>query len=263
MMSLSPEGVAFIRCQEEEGGRYRAQAYDDGTGTPTACWGCTHGVKMGQTYTLEQCEQLWGLEIDQTCATLNKLLGRPVSQGLYDALVSFGFNNGFGKCGKLLNAVNHGTDAQIRAAFMLYIHARDERSGRVVEWPGLVKRRSAELAYWAEHDAKQAPQPPAIERTKPAIKTAASSPSLWALLNAKVVLVLGVATDAIKHAWEWGASAIGVVPDVENDVQGLLSHGQTFSTWLHLDWERICLAVVIPCILVAFVRHLRDKRAAP
>jgi GH24 family phage-related lysozyme (muramidase) len=94
----------------------------------------------------DEPQKLFDKEIDKKVAELNSLLRRPISRRLFDALVSFGHNAGFDRCQKLLVAVNIGTDAQIRTAFMLYAHTRDRRTGRLVEWPGLVKRRSAELA---------------------------------------------------------------------------------------------------------------------
>jgi GH24 family phage-related lysozyme (muramidase) len=130
-------------------------------------------MRPGMSITEDKAQKLFDKEIDKKVAELNSLLKRPISQGLYDVLVSSGNNNGFGRCGKLIEAVNTGTDAQVRAAFTLYTYA--ERIGRVVKWPGLVKRRSAELAYWARYDAEHASviqiQPPAVERSKPVIKT--------------------------------------------------------------------------------------------
>lgn len=44
-MALSPEGESYIKLAEEEGGKPKLKAYNDGTGTWTIGWGCTKGVK--------------------------------------------------------------------------------------------------------------------------------------------------------------------------------------------------------------------------
>lgn len=160
-MTLSREGEAYIKLAEEEGGKPKLKAYNDGTGTWTIGWGCTKGVKRGMTITAAQAQMMLDVEIASHVDEVHRLITVPISQGLFDALVSFFFNNGAGKCPTLIKAVNSGSSAATRQAFMLYTKAYDERLGRKVTWPGLVNRRTAELAHWAKMDAKDAgPVPP-------------------------------------------------------------------------------------------------------
>ena len=41
----------------------RTVAYKDPVGIPTACFGETQGVRLGQTYTVEECRQMLGQRV--------------------------------------------------------------------------------------------------------------------------------------------------------------------------------------------------------
>ena len=91
---------------------------------------------------------IYGTQIKYT----SRLIKVPISQGLFDCLVSFFFNNGAGNCPTLIKAVNSGNDDATRKALMLYTKAYDAKLKKKVTWPGLVTRRSIEIAHWAKMD---------------------------------------------------------------------------------------------------------------
>lgn len=135
-MKIGKKGISLIQSFES----LRLKAYDDGVGVPTIGWGHTKGVKWGDTCTKEQADQ-WLLE-DLAVAekAVNAYVKVDLSQGQYDALVSFTFNVGTGalKSSTLLKKLNAGD----------YLGAADEfprwnkGGGKVMK--GLTRRRAAE-----------------------------------------------------------------------------------------------------------------------
>jgi lysozyme len=268
-MTLSPEGEAYIKLAEEEGGKPKLKAYNDGTGTWTIAWGCTKGVTQGMKITLAQAEQMFAEEIAGHVAEVHRYITVPVSQGLFDALVSFFFNNGPGKCPTLIKAVNSGSGTKTRQAWMLYVKAFDEKLGRKVTWPGLVNRRTAELAHWAKMDAKAhkldpfAKPPEIAEPVKPGwVTTAVRSKTVWLQIQSIWLLVVGWFTDWGKAAMEWISTLFAAAPDIANDASAKISTAQQFSEWFGLNLKGMTLMIVVSCAIIALIRHTNDKRAA-
>lgn len=270
--TLSPEGLKFIKFAEEDGGKPKLRAYDDGTGTATIGWGLTRGVTFGMEITAKQAEQMLAAELAGHIAEVHRLITRPISQGLFDALVSFFFNNGAGKCPTLLKAVNTGTDDQIRKAFMLYTKAYDAKAKKTVTWPGLVNRRAAELAHWAKMDQADpvvpTPEPPVrlpapVEPPKPGwTATAVKSKSVMMQVWSIALLVVTTITDWIKGAVEKVSALFGVLPDVKDDVQSLYSTGEQMAQFFRLNTAKVVVPLVVVSVGVAVFRHVRDAREA-
>ena len=80
----------------------------------------------------------------------------PLTQGQFDALVSFAFNCGAGNLKKssLLKKLNAGDYDGARASFDLYTRSK----GKVLR--GLMRRRDAEQALWGDADCVLLPQEP-------------------------------------------------------------------------------------------------------
>lgn len=125
---------ALEKIAEFEG--IRTEAYLDPTGTPTIGIGHTAGVKMGDRITREHAIELFANDIKQREAYVNAT-GLTLSQGQYDALVSFVFNCGAGNLQKLIKGRDY---RQIAEAMLSY----NKSKGKVL--PGLTRRRQ-----W-EHD---------------------------------------------------------------------------------------------------------------
>lgn len=136
LLCLSLAGIGFIQSFEGT----RQTAYLDSVGVPTICTGSTKNVYVGQRATLGECEQR--LKEDTTYAgkAVAKAVHVKLSQGQYDALVSFTFNVGEGNLYKstLLKKMNAGDCFGAANEFQKWNRA----GGRVL--PGLTKRRLAE-----------------------------------------------------------------------------------------------------------------------
>lgn len=265
-LTLSPEGEKFIKVAEEEGGKPKLVAYDDGTGTWTIAWGCTKGVTRGMRITTKQAQEMFDAEIAECIDATHRLITRPITQGLFDALVSFFYNNGWGRCPTLIKAVNTGSGVKVRQAFMLYVKAYDAKKKRKTTWPGLVNRRTAELAHWAKIDAQGQDKqigfiPAAVEPDQPGwITTATRSKTVWLKLQAVWLLVVGWFTDLGHKGMQGIATLIEAAPGIASDANQHISTAQQFSEWFGANIKGMTLAIVITCVVIGLIRHVRDKR---
>lgn len=136
-MKTSEEGKRFIK--EKEG--LRLEAYRCSGGVLTIGYGHTAGVIPGMKIDLAQAEKIFLNDLEQKAeCVVNRLVKVPLTQGQYDALVSFVFNLGAGNLMKstLLKLLNAGDYTGAAEQF-----ERWNKSGGKVT-PGLVKRRAEE-----------------------------------------------------------------------------------------------------------------------
>ncbi|USE78818.1 lysozyme [Cupriavidus gilardii] len=120
----------------------RQTAYLDPVGIPTACFGATKGVRLGQVYTREQCDDLLAKDLLEANAGVDSCVHVPLTEGQRIALVSFTYNVGRGAfCGSTLVRKLNARD---------YVGACNELPRWVyakgVKLPGLVNRREQERA---------------------------------------------------------------------------------------------------------------------
>lgn len=133
-MKISEAGIGLIK--QFEG--CCLVAYKDVVGVPTIGWGHIENVLMGQSITQAKADELLSEDIAVKAGGVNNLITAPVTQGQFDALVSFAFNLGLGNLKKstLLRKVNAGEPAG--SEFLRWNMA----GGKVVA--GLTRRRQAE-----------------------------------------------------------------------------------------------------------------------
>lgn len=136
MMKLSERGLDLIKKYEG----LRLKAYRDSVGIWTIGYGSTFNVREGMEVTEKQAEDLLWRDVHVAEVCVNGSVTVPLSQGEFDALVSFVFNLGCGKfrSSTLLRKLN-GSDYDGAAAEF----ARWTRAGGEV-LAGLVSRREAE-----------------------------------------------------------------------------------------------------------------------
>jgi len=77
----------------------RLTAYMDPVSIPTICRGHTGGVKIGQTATLDQCDELTVQDLLTAKATMESCMHTPLNDNQRAAFTSFVFNVGHGKAG--------------------------------------------------------------------------------------------------------------------------------------------------------------------
>jgi len=138
-MRTSERGLRLIK--QHEG--LRLNAYLDPVGVWTIGYGHTP-AKRGQVITLEQANRL----LIEDAATAERAVLRhvkvPLTQGQFDALVSFVFNLGEGRLKEstLLKKLNAGDYAGAASQFERWVYGKV--SGLNVRLPGLIKRRNDE-----------------------------------------------------------------------------------------------------------------------
>lgn len=130
----------------------RRQAYLDCAGLPTIGVGHRRGVKMGDSCSDAQAQSWFTDDLEDAEAAVEHLVTTPLTQGQFDALVSFTYNLGAGrlKTSTLLKYLNEGRPFAAAAQFKLWCHA----DGKVVE--GLVKRRAWETDTFLKDCPKDA-----------------------------------------------------------------------------------------------------------
>jgi lysozyme len=146
-MKTSAQGRALIRNAEG----CQLQAYRCPAGIPTIGVGHTKGVRMGDKCTLQQADIWLTQDLEDAEAAVSDLVKVPLTQGQFDALVSFVFNLGEPsfKDSTLLKHLNAGNYKAAAAQFKLWVHSNG------VVLPGLVKRRAAETDLFLK-DTKEA-----------------------------------------------------------------------------------------------------------
>lgn len=119
----------------------RTVAYYDPVGIPTVCMGETRGVKIGDTYTLEQCRAMATARVAEFAAGVEADLQVPVSDKTFASFVSFSYNLGLGVFkNRIATLANAGNIAGACNKMGEYIYAHG------LKLPGLVRRRQEEVA---------------------------------------------------------------------------------------------------------------------
>src|SRR5579872_191740 len=145
-MKTSPNGRKFIEI-EEESGRPKLTAYNDGTGTWTIGFGHTSAAGLprvypGMTITADMADAILGSDLASVEADINQHVKVGLTQNEFDALVSFDFNTGaLDRSGLLILISNGITDpTRITNAFEAWRYAH--MHGAMV--PVLLGRRQRE-----------------------------------------------------------------------------------------------------------------------
>lgn len=136
MRQLSLNGASFIQGFE----KLCQTGYLDGGGIPTAGWGHTGGVVVGQFYPLAQCLGWFTADTAAVVHAVDTETPATLTQNQFDALVSFGFNVGITAeaHSTMMRLVQAGNLALAAAEFLKWNH----QDGVVVD--GLTRRREAE-----------------------------------------------------------------------------------------------------------------------
>lgn len=140
-MKTSTRGIEFIKSHEA----LRLDAYTCPGGVLTIGWGHTRNVNPGQRISVRDAEILLAYDVSIAEADVIRHVKKPITQGQFDALVSFVFNLGVGNFSKstLLKVINKDpNDPGIPAQFQRWISG----GGKVL--PGLLKRRKDEAEMY-------------------------------------------------------------------------------------------------------------------
>lgn len=136
--SLVASALAISSIASFEG--FRGSAYRDPVGIPTIGYGETKGVHMGDTITPREALERLRTSADEHGQGMARCIHVPVSQGEYDAFLSFSYNVGVGAfCRSTLAKKLNAQDYEGACKELL---KWNRAGGRVL--PGLTKRRQEE-----------------------------------------------------------------------------------------------------------------------
>lgn len=139
-MKTSKEGVDFIKSFE----KLRLQAYLCEANKLTIGYGHTRNVKIGQTCTVAEAEQMLAEDIAIAEKAVNTI-NQELTQNQYDSLVSLCFNIGNEnfKTSTLYRKVNADpNDPTIKGEFVRWIYCKKKKS------KGLTRRRIEEAKIY-------------------------------------------------------------------------------------------------------------------
>lgn len=119
-------GLATIsHVGKEEGLRLRA--YKDTVGVSTACYGETLNIKMGMTFTKEQCDAMLVKRLDEFANKVESCVKVPMSEKTEIAFVSFAYNIGqAGFCkSSTVRLYNQGRKVEACNAMMMWTKQKE------------------------------------------------------------------------------------------------------------------------------------------
>jgi lysozyme len=154
--SISNDGIDLVKTFE---GLHKVQpdgtisAYLCPAGKWTIGYGSCKGVRSGMKITIEEAELRLREDLRTAEADVKRYVTVPLTQGQYDALVSFVFNLGAGnfRSSTLLKKLNQGLYNDVPEQIMRWNKARVD--GKLTVLNGLTRRRAAEAAIFSR-DAK-------------------------------------------------------------------------------------------------------------
>lgn len=161
-MKISERGLNFVKGFESfvpflyDDKKYMRRVkygYNEWTGGPlkgtlTIGYGHTADAKakvdmsIGARLTEVEASKILDIDLDEVEDWVNKNVKVPISQGQFDALVSFGFNCGTGNLSKITRVLNTGDYTGARAKFDQFVYSRGEYMN------GLQRRRDGEQELW-------------------------------------------------------------------------------------------------------------------
>jgi len=137
-MKISQRGLDLVKEFEE----LRLEPYLDPVGIPTIGWGHTAGVTMEMgAIDYDKAEEFLRIDLRDAEHGVDAFVDVELTQGQYDALVSFTFNVGVGnlRISTLARKLNDKDYSGASKEFLRWVFARGKRL------KGLERRRRAEM----------------------------------------------------------------------------------------------------------------------
>jgi len=125
-------------------------AYYDPPRIPTICYGDTHGVRMGDTATLEECKTRLNTSLDKFSTAIDKCVPTDLPERTYVAFLSAAYNIGAPAfcSSSMARRANAGNLQGACDALLMWDKATI--GGIKVALPGLTRRRTEERALCLE-----------------------------------------------------------------------------------------------------------------
>jgi lysozyme len=183
-MQMTKQGLDLIK--EFEG--FRAQAYRDAVGVLTIGYGHTSMAGLPEVVprmeiTVQEGEEILARDVEVFARGVRTVVTVPLNDQQFSALVSFAYNVGLGNFRKssVLAAVNRKDVDAVPRRLQQWTKA----GGRVL--PGLVRRRAAEAALFAESRLPPVLTAP-VERIEP--KPLSQSKTAWSAMVTMIMMVV-------------------------------------------------------------------------
>lgn len=168
------------------------KAYKDPVGVWTIGWGHTGpDAREGNEITNSRAESLLSQDIREAEDDIRRLVKRDLTQGQFDALVSWQFNTGALGKSTLLRELNAGNYAAVPGQLRRWVYGTV--NGQKVILPGLVKRRSDEAVLWASASAVETDEPGAggVVAEPPPAKAGTAMQATGGLTAGGVLAIVG------------------------------------------------------------------------
>lgn len=167
----------------------RTSAYLDVVGVPTVCYGETKGVRIGDRYSKEECDRMFGERLvefeNEVRACVPGWDARPVKVRVTH--LSLAYNIGSPRYCQSTPARHLKAGSLVQACETLGLYNKGRINGELVKIRGLVNRRNAEIKLCLEGVREGTTvSAPAPEGEQPSFK-----PSSRMLLGPLVIFVVG------------------------------------------------------------------------
>lgn len=183
--TTSQAGIDLIKSFED----CYLTAYQDAVGVWTIGYGHTSGVYQGMTITQAEAEAFLREDLKTAENAVNSKVTYPITQNMFDALVSLTFNIGVNAFSEstLLKKLNQGDINGAANEFDRWVYG----DGEIL--PGLVKRRAAEKAMFLNGTTPSYDEIPisaqlTVQGTNVNVRTAPQTGSVVKTLNTGTVI---------------------------------------------------------------------------
>jgi len=159
-MSAAGRAQLIEKHEQAIGGGAELAAYQDPGGKWTIGYGNTgKEAKPGNTITQAKADQLLQQDLASREQEVRDHVHVPLTQGQFDALTSFVFNEGAGKfeTSTLLKKLNAGDYAGAQKEFSKWTLGWDAKQQKMVVLDGLKNRRADEAASFGNQGPQAAP----------------------------------------------------------------------------------------------------------
>jgi lysozyme len=245
--NINGDGYALVK--EFEGLRLRA--YLCPAGVWTIGYGHTDGVREGQTITRSQADDFLDRDLDWAEACVGQFAKDP-SDNEFAAMASLCFNIGAAGFGKSTVLRLHNSGDKLGAARAFRMWNKATVGGKLVELPGLTRRRLAEEGLYLKPSAVSAPVNPEMPQEVATPPTMATSKTGWTA-GGVAVSGAGVLIDTLEP--DKVAAAASAVESLSGSAQSIMRVASTVG-------PIVFAAVIVAGALFILVRHWRQKRSA-
>lgn len=246
-LRMSADGRA--KLIQREG--FKTKAYRDSVGVWTVGVGHTAAAgppipHPGMEITRAQVDEILSRDLGQYESAVNASVRVPLTQGQFDALVSFCFNIGIDgfKGSTVVKLLNKGDYRGAADAFMKWVKPPEIRGRRESERQQFVRATYAQKVQQKRDEGEgAAPKLTAADLREAGSRTMSGTAQIKSgLVGVGTTVVGSGAMEALNQASDAAQTAQGVVSNVQN-IHEAAKSAPTVLGWLHDYWPHILIGV--------------------